>query len=336
MAALNEPFVAYVVEEKAGRFVGRVGELTADRLPEGDVTIEVSHSSLNYKDALAATGQNKIAASYPHVPGIDAAGVVVESRSRDFAEGDRVLVTGYDLGGLRFGGWSRYVRVPADWVVPLPAGLTPQEAMAIGTAGFTAAMSLAAIERNGGRPDRGPAIVTGATGGVGCLAVNLLAQGGYEVAAVTGKADARDFLRELGATRILAREEARLNDERPRPLLKGTWGAAVDTVGGSTLAYLLRSMTQGGAIAVCGLVGGTEFAGTVIPFLLRGVKMLGIDSAHHPMEARRELWRRLATDWKPRGLEKLTETIPLSGLPAAIERILKGGVRGRIVVEIEP
>jgi putative YhdH/YhfP family quinone oxidoreductase len=305
--------------------------MPAAQLPAGEVTVAVEYSSLNYKDGLAATGQGGIVRTYPHVPGIDAAGTVVESQTGEYAVGDRVLITGYDLGVGSYGGYAEYVRVPASWVVKTPNGLSNFEAMALGTAGFTAAMCLLAMERNGTRPGQGPILVTGATGGVGSVAVNILAQQGYTVAASTGKAEQHDYLRQLGASQILSREEVSLTDAA-RPLLRSTWAGAVDTVGGATLSYLLRTMQYCGNIALCGLVGGHDFAGTVIPFLLRGVNVLGIDSVMCPMSYRQTIWQRLATDLKPHHLPAMARVIPLGGLPNAIAEILQGKVTGRVLV----
>jgi putative YhdH/YhfP family quinone oxidoreductase len=270
--------------------------------------------------------------SYPHIPGIDAAGVVVQSQDASFSAGDRVLITGYDLGVGSYGGYAEYVRAPAAWVVKTPELLSNFDAMALGTAGFTAAMCVLAMERNGTQPGHGPILVTGATGGVGRVAVNILAQKGYTVAASTGKADQHDYLRALGASEILSREDVSLTDERPRPLLKGTWAGAVDTVGGSTLSYLLRTMDHFGNIALCGLVGGPNFAGTVIPFLLRGVNLLGIDSVLCPMPYRQEIWQRLATDLKPGHLEQIAQVISFDDLSGAVSDILEGKVKGRLLV----
>jgi acrylyl-CoA reductase (NADPH) len=331
-AIVQESFAAYVVKKNDDRVEGEVTTLRADQLPAGDVTIAVAYSSLNYKDALAATGQGGIVRNYPHVPGIDAAGTVVESQSAAVAAGDRVLVTGYDLGVGSFGGYAAYVRVPAAWVVKIPATLTTFDAMVLGTAGFTAAMCLLAMERNGTRPEQGPVLVTGATGGVGSVAVDLLAQQGYTVAASTGKTDQHDYLRQLGASQILHREEVSLTGDRLRPLLTGVWAGAVDTVGGATMSYLLRTVNYGGNIALCGLVGGHDFAGTVIPFLLRGINLLGIDSAMCPMAYRQTIWQRLATDLKPRHLGQIAQVITLRDLPGAIAAILKGQVKGRLLV----
>ena len=269
------------------------------------------------------------------MPGIDAAGTVVESQSAAIAAGDQVLVTGYDLGVGSFGGYAAYVRVPAAWVVKIPATLTTFDAMVLGTAGFGSHVS-AGHGTQWHRPEQGPVLVTGATGGVGSVAVDLLAQQGYTVAASTGKTDQHDYLRQLGASQILSREEVSLTGDRLRPLLTGTWAGAVDTVGGATMSYLLRTVNYGGNIALCGLVGGHDFAGTVIPFLLRGINLLGIDSAMCPMAYRQTIWQRLATDLKPRHLGQIAQVITLRDLPGAIAAILKGQVKGRLLVAHKP
>ena len=323
---------AYVVRQDDSGVHGQVEDLSTTELPEGEVTVEVEYSSLNYKDGLACIERGGVVRNYPHIPGIDAAGTVVESQSAACAVGDRVLITGYDLGVDHYGGYAEYVRVPAAWVVKAPEGLSNFEAMALGTAGFTAAMCLLAMERNGLKPEQGPVLVTGATGGVGSVAVNILAQQGYTVAASTGKADQHDYLRQLGASQILSRDEVSLTDERPRPLLKSTWAGAVDTVGGSTLSYLIRTASHGGNIALCGLVGGPNFAGTVIPFLLRGVNVLGIDSVLCPMAYRQEIWQRLATDLKPQQLAQMAQVITLDDVSDAVAEILQGKVKGRLLV----
>ncbi len=328
-------FAAFIAEEREGLGVqGRVGRLSMGDLPTGTVTIEVEYSSLNFKDALAATGQNKVAAGYPHVPGIDAAGMVVESADAAWKVGDRVLVHAYDFGAGRFGGYARYARVPHDWVVRLPATLSAFDAMAIGTAGYTAAMAFEAIERNGTTAASGPLVVTGATGGVGCLAVDIFAAKGYHVAASTGKPQQHDWLRELGAVEILSREDVSLAEEQPRPLLRARWAAAVDNVCGTTLDYLLRTTKAYGNIAECGLVGGATFRGTVMPFILRGVNLLGIDSGHEPIAKRQALWERLATDLRPRHLDRIARRITMHELPDAIDEILAGRVHGRLVVDV--
>lgn len=329
---LKETMRAYVVSQDGEDVKGEVTTLATDQLPAGDVTVEVEYSSLNYKDGLACIPKGGIVRTYPHIPGIDAVGQVVESQNASFAVGDRVLITGYDLGVSHWGGYAEYVRVPAAWVVKTPDSLSNFEAMALGTAGFTAAMCLFVMERNGVTPDQGPVLVTGATGGVGSVAVNILAQKGYTVAASTGKADQHDYLRDLGASEILSREDVSITDERPRPLLKATWAGAVDTVGGSALSYLLRTTNLAGNIALCGLVGGHNFNGTVIPFLLRGINLLGIDSVICPMPYRQEIWQRLATDLKPSNLEQMSQVISLDGVTDAVGEILQGKVKGRLLV----
>jgi len=323
---------AYVVSQDGDQVRGEVTTLATKQLPAGDVTVEVEYSSLNYKDGLACIPKGGIVRNYPHIPGIDAAGRVVESQDASFSVGDRVLMTGYDLGVSHWGGYAEYVRVPAEWVVKTPDSLSNFEAMALGTAGFTAAMCLFVMERNGSTPEQGPVLVTGATGGVGSVAVNILAQNGYTVAASTGKADQHDYLRDLGASEILSREDVSVTDERPRPLLKAIWAGAVDTVGGSTLSYLLRTMDLAGNIALCGLVGGPNFNGTVIPFLLRGINLLGIDSVMCPMPYRQEIWQRLATDLKPSNLDQIARVIALDDVTGAVDEILQGKVKGRLLV----
>ncbi|MEO5821867.1 MAG: acryloyl-CoA reductase [Vicinamibacteraceae bacterium] len=326
---------AFVARTSDAGTRGGVEDIERDALPAGDVTIAVEYSSLNYKDALSATGQNKVAAVYPHVPGIDAAGTVAESTDPVWAVGDRVLVTGYDFGALRWGGWAVYARVPSAWVVRIPDALSTFEAMAIGTAGFTAALGLEALVRNGTTPESGPVVVTGATGGVGCLAVDLFAGAGYRVIAVTGKADQHDWLKTLGATEILPREAVSLaNETKPRPLLPPRWAGALDNVGGATLEALVRGAQIGGNVALCGLVGGADYRGTVMPFILRGVGLLGITSSNTPMPVRQRLWQRLATDLRPRHLTDVARLVPLDALPAEIDRMLAGKAFGRVVVEV--
>jgi NADPH2:quinone reductase len=268
---------------------------------------------------------------FPLVGGIDVSGTVVSSTDARFTTGDEVLVTGYDLGVANDGGYAEYVRVPADWIVPVPPGLTLSEAMAIGTAGFTAALSLVELERNGLRPAHGPVIVTGATGGVGSLAVQVLAARGYRVTALTGKDAEHEYLRSLGAADVLSRATLQMGT---RPLEKATWAGAVDPVGGETAAWLTRTMMYGGAIACSGLTGGTELHTTVLPFILRATKLLGIDSAMCPMDIRRDVWRRLATDMKPAALKTTAQEIPMSELPNAFATLMRGAARGRFVVRV--
>ena len=289
-------FKAFKVFSEDGKISGRVVEQSLDDLSEGAVVIKAAFSSVNYKDALAATGAGKIMRRFPLIGGIDVAGTVESSEDARFKAGDPVLVTGYDLGVAHDGGFSGYVRVPAEWVVPIPQGLTPFDTMAIGTAGFTAALSIVEMERNGLAPANGPVIVTGATGGVGSIAIQALAARGYAVTALTGKAQEADYLRTLGATDVIVRGSL---DMGTKPLEKSLWAGAVDPVGGDVLGWLTRTMMYGGCIANSGLTGGIELKTTVLPFILRGVKLLGIDSVMCPDQTRREVWRRLASDLKP-------------------------------------
>jgi NADPH2:quinone reductase len=318
------------VFDGGGTINGRVVQLTLEDLSEGAVVIKTAFSSVNYKDALAATGAGKIMRRFPLVGGIDVSGTVASSSDARFKAGDEVLVTGYDLGVAHDGGYAEYVRVPADWVVPVPRGLTLSDVMAIGTAGFTAALSVAGLERNGAAPANGPVIVTGATGGVGSMAVQLLAARGYTVTALTGKDAEHDYLRSLGAADVLSRTTLQMGT---RPLEKTLWAGAVDPVGGETLAWLTRTMMYNGAIACSGLTGGTDLHTTVLPFILRGTKLLGIDSVMCPMNTRLDVWHRLSTDMKPAALRTMAREISMSGLPDAFKTLLGGAARGRFVVK---
>jgi acrylyl-CoA reductase (NADPH) len=332
---MDASFPAWVADARDGRVEGRLTELAASALPAGDVTIAVEYSSINFKDALAATGQNKIASVYPHVPGIDAAGVVAASDSPAWRPGDRVLVTGYDFGAGRFGGWARYARVPADWVVRIPDALSTRDAMAIGTAGYTAALCVLALERNGTSPAEGAIVVTGSTGGVGCIAVDILAARGYRVVASTNKIARHEWLRILGAAEIVDRAAVQVSGAgEPRPLLPARYAGAIDNVGGATLDYLLRTMKIGGNVALCGLVGGPTFRGTVMPFILRGVGLLGIDSGHTPIGERQALWDRLAADLRPPHLDAVTRPIDLETVDHHVDAMLRGEEYGRLVVKV--
>jgi acrylyl-CoA reductase (NADPH) len=324
-------FSAYKVFEESGKISGRLVQTTVDELSPGAVVIRAAFSSVNYKDALAATGSGKIMRRFPLIGGIDVAGTVESSTDSRVKAGEQVLVTGYDLGVAHDGGFAAYVRVPAEWVVRLPQGLSPFDAMAIGTAGFTAALSIVEMERNSLAPSNGPVIVTGATGGVGSIAVQCLAARGYNVTALTGKPQEEDYLRSLGAKQVMARATLEIGT---RPLEKATWAGAVDPVGGATLAWLTRTMMPNGCIANSGLTGGTELNTTVLPFILRGVKLLGIDSVMCPMPTRLEVWHRLATDLKPANLVESARQISLEELPAAFDALLKGQARGRYVVKV--
>jgi acrylyl-CoA reductase (NADPH) len=324
-------FNAYRVFEENGKISGRLTQMSLDELSPGNVVIKAAFSSVNYKDALAATGTGKIMRRFPLVGGIDVAGTIESSADARLTKGKPVLVTGYDLGVNQDGGFSEYVRVPSDWVVEIPSGLTPFEAMTIGTAGFTAALSVVEMEHNGLTKESGPVIVTGATGGVGSLAVEILAGLGYTVTAMTGKDDQHEFLRSIGAADVLSRGALQMGT---RPLEKSLWAGAVDPVGGEVLAWLTRTMNYGGTIASSGLTGGTELKTTVLPFILRGVKLLGIDSAMCPMPKRVDVWRRLATDMKPGRLKELAHEVGLSDLPGVFAALLAAKARGRTVVRL--
>jgi NADPH2:quinone reductase len=324
-------FKAFRIVDDNGRIHGSIVGATLEELTPGDVVVRAEYSSVNYKDALAATGAGKILRRFPLIGGIDVAGTVASSADPRFHEGDRVLVTGYDLGVSNDGGYAGFARVPADWVVPLPDGLTTFEAMALGTAGFTAALALVRLEHNGLSAARGPVAVTGATGGVGSLATAVFARRGYEVTAITGKEDAHEYLRELGATSVVSRHTLAMD---PRPLAKATWAGAVDAVGGEMLSWLLRTTIHWGAVASTGLTGGAEVHLTVMPFILRGVSLIGIDSAACPMDIRRDVWRRLASDMKPPTLGAIAKEITLEGLPDAFATLLAGKARGRYVVNV--
>jgi acrylyl-CoA reductase (NADPH) len=324
-------FTAFKIFNEGGKVSGRVVELSLDDLSEGAVVIKTAFSSVNYKDALAATGAGKIIRRFPLIGGVDVAGTVESSDDARLKAGDPVVVMGYDLGVAHDGGYSGYVRVPADWVIPIPAGLTLLDTMAIGTAGFTAALSIVEMERNGLTPSGGPVIVTGATGGVGSLAIQSLAARGYQVTALTGKAQESDYLRALGATNVITRDTLDLGT---RPLEKSTWAGAIDPVGGNILGWLTRTMMYGGSIATSGLTGGVELNTTVLPFILRGVKLLGIDSVMCPHQTRREVWRRLADDLKPSHLRDATRMLRLADLPDAFATLLGGQARGRFVVDL--
>ena len=329
---MAERFRAWVADQQDESIALNLVERGWDDLPPGEVTVRVAYSSVNYKDGLAVIPTGRVARKYPLVPGIDLAGTVESSTDRRFREGDEVVVTGYDLGVSHDGGFSEYARVPADWVVPLPTGLSVKEAMVLGTAGFTAGLSVYRLERYGLRPERGPVLVTGASGGVGSVAVAILTKLGYTVAASTGKAEAEAYLRSIGASEVLSRDE--VSAESRKALEKERWAGAVDPVGGRTLAYLLRTMKYGGAVALSGLTGGAALETTVFPFILRGVSLLGIDSAYCPMEERREVWERLAGPWKPAGLADIGQEIAMEDVPATLEAILKGKVTGRTVIRM--
>ncbi|WP_312505723.1 acryloyl-CoA reductase [Lysinibacillus sp.] len=325
-----ENFQALVVN-KDHDFTVKVNNLTFEDLPQGEVLIKVSYSCINYKDSLASIPDGKIVTSYPFVPGIDLAGVVVSSEDPRFNEGDEVIATSYEIGVSHFGGFSEYARIPAKWIVPLPKGLSLKEAMVIGTAGFTAALSIQKLEDNAIHPEKGKILVTGATGGVGSFAVAILSTLGYQVEASTGKEDEHDYLHKLGATTIVNREE--VFDGKIRALGKQKWAAAVDSVGGEPLASLLSQIQYGGAVASSGLTAGTQLPTSVFPFILRGVNLLGIDSVYCPMDIRLKIWDRLATDFKPANIANFIQReVTLQQLPDVLPVLLKGQARGRFLV----
>ena len=327
-------FKALVVRETSnGKYTRKVTDRSIKDLPEGEVLLRVYYSSLNYKDGLSCIGNRGVTRKYPHTPGIDASGVVAESSDIRFSHGDQVLVTGYDLGMNTSGGFGQYIRVPADWVVPLPEGLSLKEAMIYGTAGYTAALSVHALQKHGITPDQGEIIVTGSTGGVGSISVLLLSNLGYDVLASTGKSSETDFLKGLGAKKIIDRGE--VNDDSKKPLLKQRWAGGVDTVGDSTLATLVKSTKQRGAVAATGLVASANLPITVFPFILRGVSLLGIDSGETPMNLRCQIWNKLASDWKFPQLKKLSVDCDLDDLGPEIDKILTGRQRGRVVVNLQ-
>ncbi len=325
-------FPAFRIVNDNGRISGSVVPATIDELSPGEVVIKAAYSSVNYKDALAATGAGRILRRFPLIGGIDVAGTVESSADPRVRAGDAVIVTGYDLGVAHDGGYAGYVRVPADWVVPMPDGMSAFEAMTYGTAGFTAALAVLRLERNGMRPGQGPVVVTGATGGVGSVAVAILGRLGYDVAAITGKDDAHEYLRGLGAATIVPRAGLEMGT---KPLEKAQWAGAVDAVGGEMLAWLTRTTNYWGSIASTGLTGGVELHTTVMPFILRGVSLIGVDSVMCPQEVRREAWQRLAGDMKPvAALAAIPREIALDDLAEAFRTLLDGRARGRYVVRL--
>jgi acrylyl-CoA reductase (NADPH) len=327
-------FRAYLIDKTDSGSRGLWADLTEAALDPGAVTIRTSYSSVNYKDALAATGQGAIVRRFPCVGGIDLAGVVIRSDDARFKVGDRVVATSYDIGTAHHGGYAEFARIPAEWVVPLPEGLSLFEAMALGTAGYTAALGVVRMEENGLAPANGKVIVSGATGGVGSLAVDILAGLGYTVVALTGKEDQRDFLEGLGAAEVMLRSSLDLS--RIRPLDKGLWAGAVDNLGGEVLAWMVSTMKQNGTIASVGLAASVSLNTTVMPFILRGVNLLGVDSGYTAMALRRRVWNRLATDMHPRHLSELARTIAFDELPGVFDDFIAGRSHGRVVVSINP
>ncbi|HKO23469.1 MAG TPA: MDR family oxidoreductase [Chloroflexota bacterium] len=328
----QDRFRALVLDQEDGATRAVLKDVPRDALPDGDVTVAVTYSSLNYKDGLAVTGQGRIVRSYPMVPGIDLAGTVVASESPDYKPGDEVVLTGWGIGERHWGGYAEMARVKSAWLVPLPRGLTARQAMALGTAGFTAMLCVMALEDHGVGPSGRPVIVTGAAGGVGSVAVALLAQRGYTVAASTGRSELHDYLKGLGASEII--ERAALAAPSTRPLESERWGGGVDTVGSTTLAAVLRATAYGGSVAACGLAGGNDLPTTVLPFILRAVNLLGIDSVLCPPDRRRTAWERLARDVPSDTLDRITQVAPLADVPRLAGEILQGRVRGRVIIDV--
>ncbi len=322
-----------VTETEDNQFVRQIGQRAVKDLPPGEVLIRVAYSSLNYKDALSASGNKGVTRKYPHTPGIDASGIVAESSDPAFKAGDRVLVTGFDLGMNTSGGFAEYIRVPASWVVPLPAGMSLREAMMYGTAGFTAALSCYRLINSGILPQQGPILVTGSTGGVGSIAVALLAKSGYDVVAVTTKVNEIGYLQEIGAKEILSSVEA--DDQSGRPLLKPRWAGVVDTVGGNILSTAIKTTQYGGTVTCCGNVTSGELHTSIYPFILNGISLIGIDSVNCPNPLRTQVWNKLASEWRLDHLETITTELPnLEALEEPIQLILQGKNRGRVIVHI--
>ncbi|MHB8580379.1 MAG: YhdH/YhfP family quinone oxidoreductase [Ignavibacteriaceae bacterium] len=332
---VENKFTAFVVHEKNGKFISEIKTKSIDDLPVDDVLINVKYSSLNYKDAMSASGNKGITRRYPHTPGIDAAGIVVESAKKDFIAGDEVIVSGFDLGMNTPGGYGQFIRVPSEWVIKLPKGMTLKESMIYGTAGFTAALSLHNLEANGlNHMAKENILITGATGGVGSLSIAILSKAGYKnITAATGKIDKESFLKNIGASRIINRKS--IDDKSGKVLLPIRWAAVIDSVGGNILATAIKSTVYGGSVAACGLTQSPILNTSVYPFILRGVKLLGSDSAHCNLDIRKMLWNKLAGEWKPNTLNLLASECSLEELSGKIDLILKGNISGRVVVKLD-
>ena len=321
-----------VREETEKKFVGAIVEKSALELVEGSVSIEVHYSSVNYKDALSASGSKAVTREYPHVPGIDAAGTVLASTDSNFAVGDEVVVTGYDLGMNTAGGFGQQVTVPGGWVTKLPVGLSLHDSMVLGTAGLTAGLCVNKLLLNGITPEAGKVLVTGATGGVGIIACALLVKLGFEVVASTGKLAETAKLTALGVSEVISREA--FSEENPRPMLKESYAAAVDVAGGATLVNVIKSLSYGGSVAACGLVDSPALSATVLPFILRGVNLLGVDSVELPLDQKQQIWNLFANEWALTDIDSLAETIVLAELPAVLAKVLAGGAIGRYVLDL--
>ncbi len=329
---MSGSFTALVLEQEDGNVTGAVERLAESALPPGDVTVRVAYSSLNYKDGMILAGQGRLVRDYPHVPGVDLAGAVEHSESPDYKPGDQVLLTGWFVGERRWGGYAQMARVKSEWLTPLPQGLSPRRAMALGTAGLTAMLAVTALEQHGLAPNDGEVLVTGAAGGVGSIAVALLAGFGYTVVASTGRPETHDYLRSLGASAFIDRAE--LAAPSTRPLESERWAGAIDTVGSHTLAAILRTLRYRACVAACGNAGGADLPATVIPFLLRGVNLLGVDSVRCVAQRRRAAWTRLAREAPMDKLDAISRVAPLGDVLALGSQILEGRVRGRVVVDV--
>ncbi|UTW61476.1 YhdH/YhfP family quinone oxidoreductase [bacterium SCSIO 12741] len=331
---MEKTFRAYrIFESPEGNFERKIVERSVNDLPPGEVLIQVHYAGLNYKDGLSSSGHKGITREFPHTPGVDASGFVAASTSPKFKEGDRVLVTGYDLGMNTDGGFGEYIRVPEGWVVPLPDAFDLRQAMILGTAGFTSSLALHKMEMAGQRPDWGEIVITGASGGVGSMAVSIFSKAGYEVVASSGKVQEYDYLKQLGAIRCEGRDY--VDDPKKRPITRTKWAGALDTVGGNTLRTLMAGCGKNGSIAVCGLVASPTLEATVYPFLLNGVNLIGVESAETEMATRLLLWEKLSGPWKPDNLETIAHDVTLDQLDDQIQLILKGQTRGRVVVKHE-
>jgi len=329
---MAETFKALLVKEESGKFFREITERKFSDLPDGEILMEVRYSSLNYKDALSAIGNKGVTKVYPHVPGIDAAGIVAESYSEKFKSGEEVLITGYDLGMNTPGGFAGFISVPADWVIKLPQNLSLKESMILGTAGFTAALSLYKLELNGLKQDSGEVLITGGTGGVGSMAAAILSKAGYDVTVSTGKPEEENYLKSLGVKNILHRSD--VQDKSGKPMLKGRYAAVIDTVGGTTLETAIASVKMFGSVALCGLVESPKFSTTVYPFILRGINLLGINSAETKMDLRLKLWEKLSGEWKPDKLNEMYVEHSLEELNNDIDLILQGKLKRKVLVNL--
>ncbi|MFZ0456722.1 MAG: YhdH/YhfP family quinone oxidoreductase [Ignavibacteriaceae bacterium] len=333
---LDSDFNAFIIKEAEGKFVRVIEKKSFNKLPENEVLIKVSYSSLNYKDALSSTGNKGVTKNYPHTPGIDAAGIVVSSKSKYYSGGEKVIVTGYDLGMNTPGGFAEYIRVPADWIVKLPQNLSLKESMIIGTAGFSAALALDKLQQFGLKSPEDEILITGASGSLGSLAVSILSKAGYKnIVAATGKMDKSDLLKKLGAGQVINRINDEIDDKSNRPMLSSRWSGVIDSVGGNILATAIKSTKYGGVVAACGLTQSFNFNTTVFPFILRSVNLIGIDSATCPMKTRLRIWEKLSGEWKINILNYIFEEISLKELEKKINLMLEGKNAGRVIINLE-